>query len=247
MTRRRRRAAALVVAAALAAIGCRAGGDVRCDERGAALGLDMHLELDVATSLPTSARAEALDALGAWARCTESRVDAQGERLELGVPFTVTHDALAKLPPAEAERALTEPLRVLAERLGVERRAKLTIALLPDIARPDAAASAVLGDAAGLGIPATTAPGAEAPWQRALPPVRGPLVLISWEQWRRLSPGARAAIVTHEIGHAFGLGHDDRPGNAMERGVATRPGWLDADQAARVRASFDELRARAKP
>lgn len=230
-------ARAALFVGALALAGCRdaPAPAATCDARGAKLGISLDVEIDVASALPRAAAREVEAGLDAFASCAGATLHARVVRRDLAPPFTLGHDALDALGPDEAERALVRPLADLVATLGATSPTTLHVVLLPSIATPDAAARAVLVETAGLGIPAAFEGGATMPWQRALPEPRGPVVLLSYERWPRMTLDARAALIAHEVGHALGLAHDARAGNAMAREDAEHPGWLDADQVERMR------------
>lgn len=52
-----------------------------------------------------------------------------------------------------------------------------------------------------------------------------------------VSSNAGPAVLAHELGHYFGNGHSDVPGNIMSYDRGEVPPYFDAEQAARIRAS----------
>ena len=65
------------------------------------------------------------------------------------------------------------------------------------------------------------------------------MVLLSWAQMANQRPQEQVATLAHEIGHALGLAHDMRSGNAM----APQGGlWLDAAQVQAMRDAVDAVR-----
>ncbi len=53
-----------------------------------------------------------------------------------------------------------------------------------------------------------------------------------------VSSVAGPTVLAHELGHFFGNGHSDVPGNIMSYDRGTRPPFFDATQAARIRFSL---------
>lgn len=217
------------------------GKQAVCAASGAAPGLQLRVQLVLAQTLPSEAADRVKAAVKRWSDCAQGQSDVDVSRADLSVPFVATHDDLAAMTVEQTEKALTAPIVRLYAQLAVHEA--LVVAVVPDIALPEAAASAVLPEASGLGIPAARAATAQMPWQRVLPAQRPALVLLSWNRMARLDADAQAALLGHELGHALGLGHDARRGNAMATGTAERIGWWDAQQAEQLRAGWHQAQA----
>ncbi len=139
-------------------------------------------------------------------------------------PFPSTFADLQGLPAPAVREALRKPLQRAVDQASQSAGTGLILLLVPELAPADRAAAAVLPELTGLGLP-------QHPTLDLLE--RGPdrpVVLLSWQQWHRLDAVAQRTNLLHELGHAAGLAHDSRPGNAMNQGEPASLGWLDQPQ-----------------
>lgn len=141
-------------------------------------------------------------------------------------PFPSKLEELQSMTPELQRRALREPWR---HTLGILRTGQgLPLALVPELAPADRAAALMLPELAGLGLPAqASADGAGLVSDF-------PVAMLSWKAWTSQTPAEQRRLVLHELGHAAGLPHDQRPGNAMAPQPGVGEAWLDVRQRARL-------------
>ena len=185
-----------------------------------------------------------------WWRAAGVELELQGTRttslpLVLGGDGAALDRQSAGLSPDRADDlmldAVLAPLRAwLASRPSSGARVDLVV--VPEIVGPGSPVARVADDLAGF----TVAPGLVAELAQEQPdfatkvaarlgPGLTPTVFVSSAVLGRVDSADARWVVTHELGHALGLAHDDGPDNLMgARLYRCRPG-LRPDQAARLR------------
>ena len=126
-------------------------------------------------------------------------------------PLLVEVATLEALEMQQRLPALTAPLRDLAHDVALPGTQALTIVAFATLVRDDSVFSDVLPELEGLGLMAPTPgpdAGAEADTPPWLPANVAHFVMLDATKLSRHDAAGAAMLVAHEIGHAFGLGHD---------------------------------------